>query len=584
MANILGLSISILDHDSSAAILKDGRLIAAVEEERMNRIKHYGGFPEKSIKYCLETAGLKPEDIDYVGIPFHPTVHMLKRLKFVLTYGRLKYLPRRSLFVLNLSRSSLRDKNKCMRMFPNAKIVFIEHHLAHAASAYYVSHFPEAAIFATDGRGEWTTTMLAYGEDSKIIKLKEQYFPTSLGQFYYAFTSYLGFKQHDEYKVMGLAPYGSPKYLDFFRKALKFSEKNVVDIDLSLVQHPSYAPIEWGSRYFTEKVVSELGPPRLPSEPIETRHMDIAASLQERYNEIGVEIANYLYSLTKKDYLCMAGGVALNSVMNYRIKTQTPFKDIFIQPAAGDGGLSVGCAFYIQNMILNQKTSFHFDHAYWGPESSNEEIEKELKISGVEYVELKDPSYVGAYLLKEGYIIGWFQGRTEFGPRALGNRSILADPRKAENKDIVNARIKFREEFRPFAPSVLEEYADEYFIDCNGGAAPFMLLVPPVRPGKENVIPAVTHVDKTGRAQVVSKKANPLYYSLIKHFYNFTGVPVVLNTSFNVKGEPIVNSPVDAMKCFYTTGLDFLIMHNFLLFKKPIPENIKEIIRSGKGD
>jgi carbamoyltransferase len=427
-----------------------------------------------------------------------------------------------------------------------------------------------------DGRGEWATMLLAAGEGKNIRKIKELYYPASLGIFYLAFTHYLGFDTHDEYKVMGLAPYGNPKYMDFFRKALKFSENTIVEMDLSLLQHPGYLPVAWGKKYFSDKVVSMLGPARNPKEPMTQHHMDIAASLQARFNEIGIDIARYLRSLTGKENLCLAGGVAFNSVMNWKIKDSGLFRNMFVQPAAGDGGLSVGGALYIKNVILGDDKAVSFDHAYWGSEYAEPEIQKEVETARVEYIKLKDPSAAAATLLKEGNIIGWFQGRSEFGPRALGNRSILADPRKAENKDIVNARIKFREEFRPFAPSILEEKVDDYFVNCKDKPSSYMLFVAPVKKGKEGVIPAVTHVDGTGRVQTVSRASNPRYYELIKRFGELTGVPVVLNTSFNVKGEPIVNSPVDAMRCFYTTGLDYLIMGNFLLYKKPVSDAVRK--------
>ena len=575
MSNILAIS-ACSGHDSGAAIIKNGQLIAAVEEERLNRIKHFYGFPQMSIDYCLKTAGLSYKDVEHVCIPWQPNAYLLRRLGFLCCFNSPRYAFRRLRFVSDITRAGWNVRRAMRRLFVNARFHEIEHHVAHASSAFFASGFEEAAIITMDGRGEWTSIMFSVGEGKKIKKIKENYYPASLGLFYMAFTHYLGFNMHDEYKVMGLAPYGSPKYIDFFRSALKFSEEKIVDMDLSLVQHPGYLPVEPGKRYYSDKVVSVFGQPRDPREDITQLHMDIAASLQARFNEIGIEMARYLCSVTKKDNLCMAGGVAFNSVMNWHIKSAGIFKHMFVQPAAGDGGLSLGGALYIKNTVLDEKKDFVFDHAYWGPEYSDAEIKKELDASRVEYVRLSDPSAAAAMLLEEGYIIGWFQGRSEFGPRALGNRSILADPRKAENKDIVNARIKFREEFRPFAPSILEDNMSEYFVNCYDKPSSYMLFVAPVKKGQEGLIPAVTHVDGTGRVQAVKRDTNPLYYKLIKSFYDLTGVPVVLNTSFNVKGEPIVNSPVDAMRCFYTTGLDFLIMGNFLLYKKPLSEDIRK--------
>lgn len=585
MPNILGLS-ACSGHDSAAALIKDGKLIAAVEEERLNRLKHYSDFPELSIRYCLREARLSPGDVDYIGIPWHPTAHALRRLGFRFFHNGLKGLiriRRRSYFLAHLKNQALAYENMMRKSFPRAKVIYIEHHMAHAASAFFASPFKEAAILTMDGRGEWSTALLAQGEGNSIKKMQELFYPSSLGLLYATFTMYLGFELNDEYKVMGLAPYGSPKYIDIFRKAIRFSEKHIVDIDPELMRHPGYAPVAWGKDYYSDKIVSLFGPPRAPGSPIDQRHMDIASSLQARFNEIGLEIAQHLHSLTGKEYLCMAGGVALNGVMNYNIKSKGPFKDLFVQPASGDGGASLGSALYIQKIVCGDTKEFLFENAYWGPDYNNAKIKEELDNARLDYISLKDPAYLAAFLLKEGYIIGWFQGRAELGPRALGDRSILADPRKAEYKDIVNARIKFREEFRPFAPSVLREYTDDYFIGCNGPAADYMLLVAPVKEGKEKEIPAVTHVDGTGRVQAVDKKTNPLYHSLIKHFYDLTSVPVILNTSFNVKGEPIVTSPTDALRCFFSTGLDYLIMGDFLIFKRPLPDQIKRLIEKGRA-
>lgn len=576
--NILGLSIC-SGHDSSAAVIKGGKLIAAVEEERLNRIKHFSGFPALSIKFCLKEAGLVPEDIHYVGIPWHPYVHLLDRMKFVFFNSPSNFF-RRLKFVLLEIRNSFVEAGKVKAAFPKAEVVFIEHHVGHAASAFYASPFEEAAVFTADGRGEWATALLGVGKKNELKKLKEAFYPNSLGLLYLALTHYLGFEENDEYKVMGMSSYGKPVYEDFFKNGMKFSEKSIFQVNLDLLRHPGFTPGTWGEDYFSEKVVAAFGAPRAEKEPMNEKHMDIAASLQKGLNDVGVEIANHLYELTKQENLCLAGGVALNGVMNYKIKAGAPFKNIYIQPASGDGGLSAGTAFYIYHHILGGPRKPCFEHAYWGPQYSDDDVKRELQISMLEYAELKDPSFVAARLLEKGCILGWFQGRSEYGPRALGNRSILADPRKAENKDMVNARIKFREEFRPFAPSILEECVDEFYENC--GVSPYMLLVCPVKDGSEKIIPSVTHVDKTGRVQTVNNKTNPRYYALIKHFYELTGVPVILNTSFNVKGEPIVNSPADAIRCFFTTGLDFLIVERFMLFKKPLNKEVLEIIEMDK--
>lgn len=555
-------------HNSGASIIVGNKLIAAIEEERLTRRKHDFSFPSRSIKFCIERGKIAPEKVDYVIIGWNPHGNWIRRFS-LLFYGNFlnpRSLMRKALFFRHLYFGILNLGRKAQSICPNAKLLFVNHHLAHAASTFYLSPFNESAILTLDGRGECSTGLLAYGQDNKINKHRESFFPQSLGVLFLTFTQYLGFKVHDEYKVMGLAAYGKPSYLDEMRKIFWFSPKKIFQVDLNYIQHPSYShKCDWGENYWTTKLRKVFGAPRKPSDEIKNRHMDIAASLQTRLNEVGVEISRYLLSLTPTKNLCLAGGVCLNGIMNYQIYQNSGVENIFIQPASGDGGISLGAALHVYHQILGNEQRIPFPHAYWGNGYSNDEIEKELRNWRIKPYQLKNTSDTAARLLAAGKILGWFQGRCEIGPRALGNRSILADPRPAENKDIVNARIKFREEFRPFAPSVLEEYAADLFeLDTE---SPYMLMILKVREKYRSVIKAVTHVDGTTRPQTVSKSINPKYYALIESFNKITGCPAVLNTSFNVKGEPIVNSPSDALRCFFSTGLDYLVMGDFILSK-----------------
>ena len=564
-------------HDSSAAIIADGKLIAIGEEERFTRKKHDNSFPYKSIEFCLSQAGLKYEEVTHACIGWDEWVHSGKRIAFLFRDANPWGMWRRLKFLRVLVLMAREGKRRANVIFQNAKIFSIEHHIAHAASVYFTSDFEESAIISWDGRGEWSTGILAYAKGNEIKKLKETFYPHSLGMLYTAFTHYLGFSSNDEYKVMGLSAYGKPVFKDKINSIVRFSESNIINVNLDYFQHPGYSDnASWGENYYSQKLVSELGAARKEDEPMNGRFENIAASLQQCYNEIGVKVAKYLSMQTNCKNLCITGGVGLNGVMNMGIIKKSGFKNFHFISAPDDAGVALGAALWVNHNVLNNTQRIKFNSPYWGSSFSNDLIKKEIENYRYKnIVELENPAKTAAKLLAKGYILGWFHGRAEFGPRALGNRSIIADPRPAEFKDIVNARIKFREEFRPFAPSVLAEYAHEYF-DLPGDS-PYMLQICDVVEQKRSEIQAVTHVNGSARPQTVRREANPLYYDLIRNFFEITGTPLILNTSFNIKGEPIVNSPSDALRCFYATGLDYLIMGNYLFHKNLNPNFEKDL-------
>jgi carbamoyltransferase len=547
----------------------DGTLVAVCEEERLSRVKHDGGFPAHAIDFCLQQAGLEAGDVTHVGLGWHPHTATANRLRFLLDVRHSRHLRVKASWLRTVRGQALWLRTQSLERFPNASFTFVEHHLAHAASAFYCSQFEEAAILSLDARGEWSTGLTGTGRGTTMAATSRAYYPESLGLLYDALTQYLGFAPFDEYKVMGLSSYGEPEYLDVFRQMFRSDPDSIFRVDRGWVQHPGYAPIAWGKTYYSPKVVETLGPARDPREPVERRHENVAKSLQARIEEVGVEIASHLRETSGQQNLVIAGGLGLNGLMNYAIKSRSGYDDMFVQPAANDGGISLGAALYIQHHLLGHPRSNVFPHAYWGPDLAQAEVAREIEICGLPSVRVEEPALAAAELLAQNKIIGWCQGRTEFGPRALGNRSILADPRDPANKDRVNARIKFREEFRPFAPSVLAEHAAEYFEGID--ESPYMLMICPVRQDARDRIPAVVHVDGTARPQTVTAAANPLYHELIEHFERLTGVPVVLNTSFNVKGEPIVNTPQEAIRCFYSTGLDYLIVGSHVVYKTEPP-------------
>jgi carbamoyltransferase len=560
--NILG--ISCFYHDAAACVICDGKVIAAMSEERFNRDKSSPIFPLRAINFCLQKANLTVYDIDYVGFYEKP---FLKFYRVLLSHLRsypfsyrnfMETMPHwleERLFI------PLRLKND---LGYEGKTLFIKHHLSHAASAFLVSPFEEAAILTADGVGEWATLTMGIGRGKDIKIIKEMHFPNSLGLLYTAITTYLGFEAlRGEGKIMGLAGFGKASYID------KFREMVTVKDDGSFLIDQKFFGLNKGSRMYSNRLLSVFGKAREPNADIQQRHCDIAASLQKFTEDTLVLIANHLYRQTKIDKLCLAGGLFLNCIANSKIIEQSPFKDVFIQPAAGDSGGALGAAAYIHNSLLGNPRTFLMNDAYLGPDFSPSQIKKALLNKGMDFKELPDAElfkYV-ARAISENKIIGWFQGRMEFGPRALGNRSILANPINPQMKDLLNAKVKKREAFRPYAPAVLEERVSEFFE--GGQFSPFMLLSGVVKEDKKDIIPSVTHIDKTARLQTVNKNSNPRFWQLIREFENITGVPVLINTSFNLRGEPIVCTPEDAISCFTRSQMDCLVLGNYVL-EKPL--------------
>src|SRR5713226_3528579 len=580
--NILG--INAYHGNASAAIVCDGRLIAAVEEERFNRVKYAAGFPAQAIRYCLKEAGLTLSDIDHVAVPRNPYARLGTKLFYALRMPsfareRVKVLAKFTGIPEALATAFDADPKKT-----GAKFHCIEHHQAHLASSFFVSPFERAALLSADGLGDFASTMWGTGAGSRMSIDGAVAFPHSLGLFYSAVTQYLGFlKFGDEYKVMGLAAYGHPERLEVFRDIVRFDSRsngNGFRLGLDFFTHHRTGPeMSWAEadktpalgKMFSGEMAKRLGPSRVPEETLEQRHRNLAASLQARLEEVYLGMLRKLAAHTGLKTVCLAGGVAFNCVANGKIFDATPFEQVYVHPAAGDAGLAVGAAFYVWHQKLGKPRSFVMDHAYWGPGYSREEIHRAidsngLAESGYSIAELSEEELVrcAAAIVADGKILGWFQGRTEWGPRALGNRSIVADPRRPEMKDILNRRIKHRETFRPFAPSILEEATGQYFE--RSYPSPFMTLTYPVRIEKRQEIPAPTHVDGTGRLQTVSRAVNPRYWRLIREFANLTGVPVVLNTSFN-DNEPIVCRPEEAIDCFLRTKMDVLVLGNTIIRK-----------------
>ena len=578
--NILGLNA--YHGNASAAVVCDGTLVAAVEEERFNRVKYAAGFPAAAIQYCLKQAGLKLEEIDHVAVPRNPYARLGTKLFYALRMpsfarGRAKVLVKFSGVKEALAAAFDIDPGVIRARFHR-----VEHHQAHLASAFLVSPFEQAALLSADGLGDFASTMWGTGRGGHMDIEGAIAFPHSLGLYYTAVTQYLGFlKFGDEYKVMGLAAYGQPERMEVFRDIVRFdANANGNGFRLGLdyfVHHRNGPEMSWAEadktptlgRLFSDGMAQRLGTTRAPEEPLEQRHRNLAASLQARLEEVYLGMLQKLGSATGLKSICLAGGVAFNCVANGKIFGATPFERVYVQPAAGDGGLAVGAAYYVWNQKLGKPRSFVMDHAYWGPGFSTEEIRAAVESSGlaregycIAELKLEELTRRAAAIIADGKIVGWFQGRAEWGPRALGNRSIVADPRRADMKDILNRRIKHREIFRPFAPSILAEATGEWFEQSH--PSPFMTLAYAVRPEKRALIPAPTHVDGTGRLQTVTREANPRYYALIAAFRDLTGVPVVLNTSFNAN-EPIVCRPEEAIDCFLRTKMDALVMGDFLV-------------------
>jgi carbamoyltransferase len=562
--NILG--ISAFYHDSAACLMQDGRIVAAASEERFTRKKHDHDFPINAARYCLRAGGITAADLDYVGFYDKPLLKFERILSTYLATSPRSYASFMKAMPLWLTEKLWTPHAIRKALDYEGPILFAEHHESHAASAFLVSPFREAALLTVDGVGEWATATLGTGRDRRIEIQREIRFPHSLGLLYSAFTYYLGFKVNSaEYKVMGLAPYGSPKYMREMERLIDIKE------DGSFKLNMDYFAYDYGLT-MTNGKFSELfgGPPRQPESKLTQRDMDIAASIQKVTETVMLRMAAWLQKETGMRHLCMAGGVALNCVANGRILREVPFADIFIQPAAGDAGGAVGVAALIWSTHLGRERVHTWEHAYLGPEYSTDDIRTYLDGNGSRYTELERDALLDrtAELIEAQNVVGWFQGRMEFGPRALGSRSILADARNAANKDVVNLKIKFRESFRPFAPTVLEDKVSEWFeLDR---PSPYMLLVAQVRADRRT-IPSVTHVDGSARIQTVNRDQNALYYDLIRRFEARTGCPVIINTSFNVRGEPIVCTPHDAYLCFMRTNMDYLVMDRFVLDKRDMP-------------
>ncbi len=558
--------------DSAATLIRDGQLIAAAEEERFSRVKHHSGFPFKAMAYCLESAGIGIGEVEHISLYWKPWI---LRHKAMQALKAAAISP--AMFFARVDRGVTQVSESYLGMLKTPALIrreygpgsfrfrYLEHHLCHAASAFLVSPFESAAILTIDGTGEETTTLFSRGEGGRIRPLKRVKLPHSLGQFYSAVTNFLGFDMFggDEWKIMGLAAYGRPTYYDYFAKrVLTVEGEDGFRVNIRELDH------HLAKRYqFSREIEQALGPARKPGEEIEQRHQDIAASAQRVLEDVVLHLLRGLHRQTGEENLCLAGGVVFNSVMNGRIVKESPFKRVFIQPAAGDAGCSLGAAFLTWNGILKQPRTFRMEHAYWGPGFTNEECARALRAANVEFETLPDEELLPrvAGMIADGAIIGWFQGRMEFGPRALGDRSFLADPRRRDMRDLLNHKVKLREWFRPLAPSMLEEASATIF----GGPVydPFMATVFAVAEGQGDRMPAVVHVDGTARPQTVSARTNPRYWRLIREFEKRTGVPALLNTSFNIQ-EPIVCRPEDAVRTYLNANFDALVLENNLVVRR----------------
>jgi carbamoyltransferase len=560
--------------DSAATLIKDGEIVAAAEEERFSRKKHHSGFPYKAVEYCLDYAGITLKNVEHVGLYWKPWILRHKAMQALKSafISPAMFKARADRGIAQVSDSYLgmfKHANRLREKFgaSDFKFHYLEHHQCHAASAFFVSPFETAAILTWDGTGEDTTTLFCQGKNNKIKVLKRIKLPHSLGQFYSAVTNFIGFDMFagDEWKVMGLAAYGEPKYYDFFsERVLTRNGNGGFHFDIKVLDHHLAKHYQ-----FSDAVTKELGEPRKKGEELTEHHWNIASSAQRVLEDTAIYLVKQIKEMTGEENLCMAGGVAFNSVMNGRIFHETPFKNFFVQPAAGDAGCSLGAALMIWHQRLSNPRKFVMNHSYWGPKFSNEECQKALDQAGLKYETLPDEILLPklAKMISEGAIIGWFNGRMEWGPRALGARSFVADPRDANLREALNHKVKLREWFRPLAPSMLEESAREVFGKEHHD--PFMITVIEVAEDYKSKIPAVVHVDGTARPQMVSKRTNPRYWNLINEFKKITGIPMLLNTSFNIQ-EPIVCSPKDAINTFKNANFDALVLENNLVLQNSL--------------
>ena len=577
MTYILGLNA--YHADAAACLVKDGELIAAVEEERFRRIKHWGGFPSESIRYCLAEAGISLADVDHVSVNTDNSANRWRKLAFVLTsrispsyvLKRLRDRSERTDVAGNL-RQHLPDQEF------RGTVHAVEHHLCHLASAFLVSPYDKAVAVSVDGFGDFSSAAWGLGEGGKLAVEGRVYFPHSLGVFYEAMTQFIGFPHYgDEYKVMGLAPYGEPRFVGQMRELVRLSNDGTFALNLDYFRHArgdgaNYQVkdgIPSGGRLWSGRIIKLLGHARDPSAPLEDKHRDIARSAQATYESAFFNLLGALHGRYKTDTVVLAGGCAYNSVANGKIFERSPFKKVYVQSAGGDAGGAIGAAFATWHKVGGDKAKRHFvmDHAYWGPSATPQQIssaiaerQADFDAAGCTIEHMDDEAALctrTAQAISEGKVIGWFQGRLEWGPRALGNRSILGDPRRADMKDILNLKIKRRESFRPFAPSILREAVKDWFETDDD--VPFMMQVFKIKPDRRKQIPAVTHVDGSGRLQTVTRSANPRYWALISAFRDITGVPAVLNTSFN-ENEPVVCKAEEAIDCFLRTKMDVLVL------------------------
>lgn len=569
------LGINAYHADSSACLLKDGIVVCAIEEERIRRIKHWAGFPSEAIKFCLEDEGITIEQVDYITISRDPKANLYKKMRHVLRY--LMSISAIWDRLANFNKvSGIKEELAHLFQVPvsviETKVHHIEHHRSHIGSSFFASSFKKSAILSIDGFGDFTSTMTAVGQNNKFEVLKQVNYPHSLGIFYTAVTQFLGFLNYgDEYKVMGLAPYGSPRYLKAFEKLVECTDDGFFKLNKRYFKHfKEGVAMSWegGSptitSLFTKDWEDLFGRSRIKGDELEQWHIDLATSAQAITEKIIFHMLNHLHKETGCENLCVTGGVAQNSVVNGKILANTPFKRVYIPSAGHDSGTSIGSALYLYNHLLGNDRMPEITSAYFGSKFNQKEIIQCLDKKGVEYMILSDSDLLETVSEKliNGGVVGWFQGRAEFGPRALGHRSILVDPRRKDAKDLLNQKIKRRESFRPFAPSILKEAISEYFIQYD--LAPFMERVFDVKKEKYEEIPAVTHIDGTGRLQSVDKDVSPKYYNLISKFADKTGVPILLNTSFN-ENEPIVNKPEEALDCFLRTKMDMLVMENIII-------------------
>lgn len=569
------IGINAYHADSSAAVFVDGKMIAAIEEERFTRTKHWAGFPKLSIEFCLREAGVSYEQVDYFAIGRDPKAKLFKKFMYLLKNLSGSASAVKDRLQNSKKVGSIEEELALISGLPASKfegrVKNIEHHRSHLASAFFASPFEKAACLSIDGSGDFSTTMTGIGKGNNIEVLNSVDFPHSVGIFYTAFTQLLGFPHYgDEYKVMGMAPYGEPKFVDKVRDVIHLTDDGLFKLNLKYFRKGTAGVITYDENnipvvasMYSEYMVEKFGKPRAKDEPLTQEHKDLAASVQRVTEEVIFHLLNHLHKKTGLDSVCIAGGVAQNSVANGKITRNTGFKNVYIPSAGHDAGISMGAGLWVQHQLLGQKRSPIFS-AYTGSRFSNDEIKKILDSKSISYKHLEDADLYNEVTecLINGGVVGWMSGRAEFGPRALGGRSIIADPRRNDAKEILNAKIKRRESFRPFAPSILGEYVDEYF-EVNE-RVPFMEKVFPFKKEKHSVLPAVTHVDGTGRLQSVDKEISPRYYALIDRFREKTGVPVLLNTSFN-ENEPIVNAPEEALACYLRTNMDMLVMENIVV-------------------